>query len=404
MVVPAVSQPAFFIGRNTELNDIALSMQNPLCRLLTLTGPGGIGKTRLALEVSRLHRQAFRDGTYFVPLQSLDSHEFIGMALVESLHFAYSPKLDLLEQLLEYLSERSLLLVLDNFEHLLDGAELLSEILARAPQVKMLITSRQRLNLAEEWVYEVGGLTFPTRESETEIEGYSAVQLFMQHARRVHNSFTLTAHKPAVGRICRLVGGMPLGIELSSAWVRVLPCETIADEIQRSLDILETSARNVSPRHRNMRAAFDHSWNLLSDEERNVFMRLSVFRGGFGLRSAEHVAGAQLHTLTRLVDQSFLHLDANGRYQIHELLRQYGEEQLNASPKARKQALDLHRAYYMGVLAECEIKIDFLGKQKEAIATINTEHENIRLAWKRAIEQGCFEEVISAAEGLWNYY
>ncbi len=234
MAAYPIPKTTFFVGRDTELNDIAELTNNPLCRLLTLTGPGGIGKTQLAVEVAQRQNATFPDGFCLIPLQRLHSHEFIISAMVESLRCPISPNRDLFEQLLEYLSGKSLLLVTDNFEHLLEGVHLLSDILAHAPQVKILTTSRERLNIVEEWVYEVGGLSFPINERETEIEVYSAVQLFMQNARRLHHSFALTPGcKPAVIRICRLVGGMPLGIELASAWARVLPCETIADEIER---------------------------------------------------------------------------------------------------------------------------------------------------------------------------
>lgn len=405
MVAYSTPQTTFFVGRDSELREIVELIHNPLCRLLTLTGPGGIGKTRLAMEVVQRQNGAFPDGFCFIPLQPLNSHEFIVSALAESLNFPFSPNSDLFEQLLDYLCEKSLLLVIDNFEHLLEGVHLLSDILSHAPQVKILTTSRERLNLVEEWVFEVGGLTFPTGESETEIERYGAVQLFMQNARRVHHSFTLTlAHKPIVSRICRLVGGMPLGLELSSAWVRVLPCEVIADEIQRSLDILETPARNVSPRHRNMRAAFEPTWNRLMEQEREVFKKLSVFRGSFTLEAAEVVAGASRPVLLALVDKSLLRVDSAGRYTLHELLRQYGEEQLSHSPQILEQTLDSHRTYYMSFLGEREKQMVFLGQQKEATTKIGEELENLRLAWQRTVEQERFVEIAAGGEGLWGFY
>lgn len=405
MAAHATPQATFFVGRDAELSDIAELMNNPICRLLTLTGPGGIGKTRLAIEVAQRQNGAFADGFCFIPLQPLHSHEFIVSATVDSLRFPFSPNRDLFEQLLEYLSDKSLLLVVDNFEHLLDGVHLLSEILAHAPDVKILTTSRERLNLVEEWVYEVGGLSFPPSETETKIEDYGAVQLFMQNARRVHRGFTLTrTQKSAVNRICRLVGGMPLGIELSSAWVRVLSCEVIADEIQHGLDILETPAMNIAPRHRNMRAAFEPTWHRLSEVERDVFKKLSVFRGTFTLEAAEAVAGASRTVLRALIDKSLLQLDSAGRYVLHELLRQYGAEQLGASPQRHEEASNLHRAYYMGLLALCGSELVFFGRQKEAIQKLNIDSDNIHIAWRRAVEQERLEEICQAAEGLWSFY
>jgi predicted ATPase len=397
--------PLALIGRETELAEISQRLTNPNCRLLTLVGPGGIGKTRLALEALQLHRDTFLDGVHFVALQSITAHEFMVASIAESLDFQFSANRDLLEQLLEHLSQKSLLLLLDNFEHLLDGVHLVSVILAQVPHVKILTTSRERLNLVEEWIYEVGGLAFPTAEAEDEIEGYGAVQLFMHNARRVRHNFALTpAHKPSVSHICRLVGGMPLGIELSSAWVRVLPCERIAEELQRGLDILETSMRNTPPRHRNMRAVFEPTWNRLTDTERDVFKKLAVFRGSFALEAGLVVADASRRTLAALVDKSLLRVDSAGRYSLHELLRQYGEEQLNCSPRTREQALDAHRAYFMNLLGESEKQMVFLGQQKEAAQKIGAELENLRLAWQRTVEQGLYTEMAASAEGLWGFY
>jgi predicted ATPase len=411
-------QPTPFVGRDTELKQIVQLLSDSGCRLLTLFGPGGIGKTRLALETARImfdgvgvggHGRVplpmFADGVCFIPFQSLTSPDFIVSALAEVLQLPFATDSDPIEQLLAYFHDRSLLLVLDNCEHLLDGIGIISDILHSAPGVKALATSRERLNLREEWVYEVRGLAYPLSEAETHIESYGAVQLFVQNARRAQFSFSLTPiHKPAVSRICRMVDGMPLGIELASAWVRVLSCDQIACEIERSLDILETPARNIEPRHRNVRAVFEPTWNRLSTEESNVFKKLSVFRGGFTREAAEHVAGASLRTLSALVDKSLLRLDEHGRYGLHELLRQYGQEQLNTSPQTREETLDAHCTYYMSLMSECEEEMVFLGRQKEAAEKINEELDNLRIAWRRAVEQGRFEDMAKAAEGLWGFY
>jgi predicted ATPase len=407
MLAPHVltGSSASFVGRDRELTEITQLILDTDCRLLTLLGPGGIGKTRLAVETAYHVRHAFRDGVYFVPLQPLSSPDFIISTLAKAIRFHSNNGGNFAEQLLDHLRDKTMLLVLDNFEHLLEGAVIADDILAAASSVKLLTTSRERLSLLEEWVYEVQGLAFPSKETEKEIEQYGAVQLFVHNARRVHQSFQLTpSNKSPVARICRLVGGMPLGIELASAWVRVLPSQAIAEEIQHSLDILETPTRNMPPRHRNMRAAFEPTWNRLSEDEQCVFKKLAVFRGGFTREAAEFVTGTTLHTLLTLIDRSLLRLDANDRYDIHELLRQYGEEMLRSSAPLYELTLDLHRAYYMRFLGEREREIGFLGRPKEAIKKMNKDLENVRSAWQRAVKQGCFQEISRASEGLWNFY
>jgi predicted ATPase/DNA-binding CsgD family transcriptional regulator len=324
--------------------------------------------------------------------------------IADAMGFQFYGERDPKQQLLDYLRDRHLLLLLDNFEHLLDGASIVSDILAGAPGVKALVTSRERLNLVEEWVFDVPGLPFPLNEMDTEIEAYSAVQLFVQNARRAQVGFGLTdTHKPAVNRICRVVGGMPLGIELAAAWVRALSCEQIAAELERSLDILETPARNVEPRHRTMRVVFDPTWERLSKNERTVFMKLSVFRGGFTREGAEYVAGATLRTLSALVDKSLVCVDATGRYEMHELLRQYGEEQLNASADERSQVADLHCTYYAEFLDQ---RWQHLRgpSQKETLREIDIEIENLRVSWRWAVVHNEQETVGKALESLWFFY
>jgi predicted ATPase len=411
-------QPTSFVGRDTELKQIRQLLSDSGCRLLTLFGPGGIGKTRLALETARIlfdgagvggHGRVplpmFADAICFAPLQSLTSPDFITSALAEALRLPFSGSDNAIEQLLTFFSDKSLLLVLDNCEHLLDGIGIVSDILHYAPGVKFLATSRERLNLREEWVYEVHGLAFPASEFETHIVDYDAVRLFVHHARRTHAGFTLThSHKPAVTRICRMVDGMPLGIELASAWVRALSCDQIADEIARSLDILETPSRNVEPRHRNLRAAFEPTWNRLSEDERSVFRKVSVFRGGFSREAAEYVAGASLRALSSLVDKALLRVNANGRYDLHELLRQYGQERLNQSSDEREAVLDLHSAYYLDFMRRCEDMLAFQGRQKEAMQGIEQELSNVRVAWQRAVVQGQFEEIERSYGGFNCFY
>ena len=390
-----------FIGRDDELNELAHLLADPNCKLLTLVGPGGIGKTRLALEAAR-HFTA-QDGIYFAALQPLDSSHLIVSAIAEALDFQfYQMGGDNQQQLLNYLREKSLLLVLDNFEHLLDGAGLLSDLLAHAPNVKIVATSREALNLKEEWLYPVKGMRFPQNDQMSNPQDYGAVRLFIQNARRTRTDFALEQEKAGVVRICALVEGMPLGIELAAAWVRALSCTEIADEIEHSLDILATSTSNVPERHRSLRAVLDHSSSRLSDAERSVFKKCSVFRGGFTRQAAQAVTGSSLSTLSALVDKSFLRHVPNGRYNIHELLRQYGAEQLSLSPEEDAATHDQHCRFYTEFMQQREVHLK--GRlQSAACNEIEADFENVRTACQWALWQKNYDALGMASESLFHF-
>lgn len=399
-------QPTPFFSRSAELAEINSLLADSACRLLTLVGPGGIGKTRLALEaasrVVQTDAEYFPQGVYFVNLQPLDAPEQIISAIATALKLQFAPASDVQQELLDTLRDRSLLLILDNFEHLLEGVELLSDILATAPGVCLLVTSRERLNLREEWVLEVSGLAFPIHEGQHDIERYSAVQFFLGNAQRAQVGFHLNeAQKPAIAHICRLVSGMPLAIELAAAWVRVMPCEQIATEIERSLDVLETPARNVQPRHRNMRAVFEPTWSRLPQVEQDVFMRLSVFRGSFTREAVQAVTGATLSVLSALVDKSLLKVDADGRYTIHELMRQYGAEQL-AQSGSEAETRDAHSTFYSDWLHRLEP--DVKGRrQLAALNEMEADFENIRTAWYWALERKIYHSLDLALKSLFHF-
>jgi predicted ATPase len=321
-----------FVGRADELASIDRMLDESDCRLLTLLGPGGVGKTRLALEAAARRIDRYQHGVHFVPLVGVPAPDLLAAAVAESLQFQVDSAHSAVpagDQLVDYLRERATLLVLDNFEHLLDARDLLTELIEQAPRVELLTTSRERLQVQSEWVLDLEGLELGNGNGHARES--AAVRLFVDRARQVDNGYTLSdQERPQVERVCRLVNGMPLGIELAAAWASTLPCSEIADEIERNLGFLETTMHDVPQRHRSLRAAFDQSWRLLLDDERHVFSQLSVFRGSFARDAAAAVARAGLTELHGLVSKSLVRRAELGRFELHELLRQYAAERLAA--------------------------------------------------------------------------
>ena len=401
------TQTSTFIGRDNELGDIErLLLEEPGCRLLNLVGPGGIGKTRLSLAAAARTLDSFADGSYIVSLAPVGEVVYVVPAIAEALNFSFFGNIEPREQLLDFLSQRSLLLVVDNFEHLLEEAGLLSEILARAPDVVILATSRERLNLLEEWVYDVRGLSYPADGSETlrSISEYSAVELFTQRARQIVSDFDPSpADMINIIRICQLVEGMPLALELAAPWIRTLSCHEIAEEIDRSLDFLTTRLRNVEERHQSVNVVFDQTWNRLSDDEQTVLKRLSVFRGGCTREAAMQVTGATLAVLSSLTDKALIRRTNTGRYAIHELIRQFAQARLEMSREAYDQAWKQHRDYFLQFL---EARAEGIkGKrQTETLDEVETDIDNVRLAWYETVAVANTIANKRCAECLFVYY
>jgi DNA-binding SARP family transcriptional activator len=341
-VTPAIphnlpTQLTPLIGRETERAQIADLLSNPECRLLTLLGPGGIGKTRLALAVAEAQLEMFPDGVAFVPLAGVapaqpdEAVEALVAALANTLRYTFVAQQRPREVLLNYLADKEMMLILDNAETWKPAGRWLTDVLRRAPGVKLLVTSRERLGVMGEWLFDLRGLSFAPTLTEYASPAYPAVQLFAECARRLRPAFDLSVESAAVNRLCQLVEGSPLGIELAAQWTPVLSCAEIVTRLEHSLDVLSATSAQVGERHHSMRAVLDDSWRALTDEERRVFRHLSVFQGGFALAAAEQVAGAALPLLAGLADKSWLRRAGEDRYHIHELLRQYGAEQLAAN-------------------------------------------------------------------------
>jgi predicted ATPase len=393
-----------FVQRAREMQQIRALIENPVARLITLVGPGGIGKTRLALELAGEQTESFLHGVRFVSLASISTPEFLVPAIANAAEVSLDSQTDSRVQLLNYLSEKEMLIVLDNFEQVMPGAALVGEILNTAPFAKILITSRQRLKLAGEWVVEIGAMDFPASEETPDLGRYSAVKLYLQNARQAHGDFQLSeSDKPYVVRICNLVGGMPLAIELASSWVHTLSCREIAEELEKNLGLLESAPRGSAYQHPSLRAAFEHSWNLLNESERQLFRKLAIFHGGFRREAAEQITGASLLTLTSLVEKSLVHKEASGRYKIHPVLCQFGMEKLRESESAQLDLSDRHSTFFTGFLAQNESRLK-AKDEKHALEEISAEIDNIRAAWEWAVKRGRDQVLENVVAGLYMFY
>ena len=419
--LPAPATP--FIGRQAELTALALLLGSPDVRLLTIAGPGGMGKTRLALAAAQAEQtrqpRAFGDGIVFVDLAPVSSRDFVLLAVAEAMGLDLAPRRSdtrsPIRKLLDFLRPRRMLLILDNLEHLLDDgvASLILEILRGAPAVKLLATSRQRLNLREEQLYTLAGLHYatepltepvaePLAEPGDRWSGSAAAQLLLLAARRLRPDLILRPEDAdSLGRICRLVEGMPLALELAAAWVDTLSLRDIAVELQGSLDLLASDLVDRPERQRSIRATFDGAWRRLEPAEQEAFMRLSVFRGGMTRAAAQQVAGATLPILAQLIGKCLIQFQpAAGRYQLHEVLRQYGLEKLaNAEELASVQRR--HFDYYMALTETASARL-FGPDQVISLDRMEAEHDNLRaaLAWglaQPALAEPAVRLVIAAA-------
>jgi predicted ATPase/DNA-binding SARP family transcriptional activator len=324
-----------FVGREFDLSEVGAYFTQPAVRLMTLIGAGGVGKTRLAVQVASEQAQGFRHGATFVALAGVADGSQIASAIANALGLTISSE-DVLAQLHSYLSDKQLLLVLDNFEHLLSGAGVVGELLLQCPHLRVLVTSRAALNFHGEYLIDVAGLDVP-KDAADNIEVFDSVQLLLRSARRVNPRFTLELQsKAAVVQICQLLQGSPLAIELASNWLRALSVEEVANEIRASLDFLSADQPDLPERHRSMKAVFDSSWVLLQADQQLALAKLSLLRGGFTLESAARVAHATPGVLLGLVGKSLIARDG-ARFVIHEAVRQYADQRLE--PHDRAEAL-----------------------------------------------------------------
>ena len=367
-----------FVGRDEELTKLATLLHKTNVSLVTLLGPAGVGKTRLALQLA--HEQhalgAFKDGVYFISLDALSDAALIVTSLLSHLELSQQGQTESFSQLTHFIAEKHIFIVLDNFEHLTEGAGLLADLLHQCPNLKLLVTSRERLRLREEHLYTLEGLAYPVTVSED--SGLSeAVQLFRERAQQVKLDFDLEQNLADVIRVCMLVEGLPLGIELAASWIRLMTCNDIASEIEQGLELLATDTKNVPERHQSLKAAFEQSWRLLTDKEQEVLRKLSAFVGGFRREAASEVAGATIPVLASLVDKSLLRVLPNGRYNRHPLLYQFTQEKLAENTHEQRETRDKHTKFYLELAQGAETHF-YTKEAKTWLQRFDEELDNVR--------------------------
>ena len=372
-----------FVGRERELEQAARLLADT--RLLTILAPGGTGKTRLGIQTAADVTADFPDGVFFVGLSDISQSSDIVQTIGESLGLAFATEDDPRAQLLSYLSNKRQLLVFDNFEHVADGAAIISDILTSAAGIKVIATSRSKLNVMGETTMPLAGLEI-TWDSPEEALQTGGVRLFLDAANRANPNFELRPDDlGALAQILETTGGSPLGILLAAAWVDMLPVSEIAAEVAQSLDFLETEMGGVPDRHRSVRAVFDYSWALLGEDERELFAALSVFRGGFTRDAARAVAGASLRNLATLSSKSLVATNPDtGRYAIHELLRAYAQGELEENPDRAATINEAHAEFYGEWMADVS-DLFFTGNQLRMVSLIEPDIENLRSAWRHCI-------------------
>ncbi|MFW5942980.1 MAG: ATP-binding protein [Chloroflexota bacterium] len=399
--------PTPFVGREEELAQINRLLADRRVRLLTVLGPGGIGKTRLALAAARRSLGHFLEGAWYVSLADVEHARLLPGAIAAALGLSLPENADAQSRLLGFLRERELLLLLDNFEQLVGDDHFLPDLLQSAPAVTLLVTSRRELQLRQERLYDLQGLPYPPPDTTADASAYDAMRLLTQTLSRRHRQPLLDEQLAQAAYICRLVQGSPLAIELAAASARTLSLSDIAAAIEANLDVLQTSLRDVPPRHRNMRAAIDHSWDGLDRDHQEAFSKLAIFRGGFSLHAAETVAGVSQQQVQHLLSHSLLRRDGDDagapRYELHQLLRQYAREKAEADPQRWDTVQSAHACFYLAFLADQGARLNS-EQAPEARALLAQETENVRAAWRSAARRGSWDLLLQSLDSLVRYY
>ncbi|HID53823.1 MAG TPA: tetratricopeptide repeat protein, partial [Anaerolineae bacterium] len=379
--------PPDLVGREPELAALTEMLTDPARRLIAITGMGGIGKSSLALALAGRLARHFLDGVYFVSLAELEDGALLDTAVTESLDLTFPPGAPPRDFLCEYFQDKELLLILDSAEHLQTAVEtFIQTLLAAAPELKIVVTSRQKPRLRAASVWALTGLALPDAAATAVVET-PAITLFAQHAARFRREFSLAAVWPQVVELCHLLAGSPLGIELAAAQLDVTNCADLAAELRASMGELAVDYQDMPPRHRSLRALFHHSWRLLSAGEQEALAKLTVFRGGFTPEAAAAASQVDRGVLAALVRKSLLH-EQDGRFTMHILIRQFAREHLPADTAIYAQ----HASYFSQQLREANL------------AALPIEADNIRAMWQYAVTRPDVPVLAEAAHHLARFY
>lgn len=409
--IPPLPRPSTpMVGRAEEIAKLSSWLADATQQVVTIVGPGGMGKTRLALAVAQAPEidDRFRESIAFADLAPLSDvgqmpaeiAHAIGMPLESGGEQSRTPE----QQIVDFLSSRQLMLIVDNAEHLLAGAPLIADIARAAPKVQILVTSRAPLNLPGEQLYPLRGLDYVDKQSDARLTRSAATALFLQSAQRIKPDYSNDSNELRdVVEICTLVQGMPLAIELAAPWIAIMSAADILAEIRRSLDILETDSTNVPERHRSMEAVFDATWQRLDAGAQQVFAQISIFRGGFTRDAVTHVAGADLRQLRGLAARSLIvHDPERNRYAIHELLRQYGALRLAQSSDLEAAAAEAHSVFYIEMLRRRQNALKNRALQTDLIV-LDEDAENLSKAWQWATTHDRVDGIVETLDGLGLY-
>ncbi len=391
-----------FFGRESELARIGRLVNEPETALVTIVGPGGVGKTRLALAAGSAHTEHFTDGVHLIPLAGLQHTRQFIPAVAEVLQYSFSDQPDRpapREQLLSYMVQKNMLLILDNAEHLDDLHDELLTMLRLAPDVKLLVTSRHELPLQTAVLIHLRGLPFPPAETASPYDAYPSMQLLINRIQRRDENFANPAWHPALARICRLVEGYPLALELAAGLVPAKTPDQIVKHIIDNLDSLRVSYRDLPERHLSLRALFEHSWNLLSTKEQLILPQLTLFQSGFTAEAAQHITAVSAETLRGLAEKSLLQLAASDRYSLHNIPRHFLAGRLPASSPASVK----HTSYYLALFQTAAADLR-AARQVEIRQRLQPEEDNLRAAWKNACAKGDRAAITASLPGLYIYW